>query len=280
MSYQVRLSVFEGPFDLLLHLISRRQVDVTEIDLADITQDFVATLRAGIEDLDLESATRFLVIAATLIELKALRLLPSERREELEDALGEVRDRLYARLLEYRAFRDMSRILAHRLETNRWSLPRDVGLEAWLVRLVPVAPLQVDPTGLARLAAHALRPRIAERVDLRHIRRSYLSIRDAAIALLGALPDDEATEFRELAGDRPRGDRVVLFLALLELFKLGYLDLEQADAAAPLIVSRREGGFDLESLTEPGEGPSNDERDGGGSDEGGGTDPLLVGAAR
>ncbi|MEY3019642.1 MAG: hypothetical protein RLZZ272_626, partial [Actinomycetota bacterium] len=134
MSYQVRLSVFEGPFDLLLHLISRRQVDVTEIDLADITQDFVATLRAGIEDLDLESATRFLVIAATLIELKALRLLPSERREELEDALGEVRDRLYARLLEYRAFRDMSRILAHRLETNRWSLPRDVGLEAWLVR--------------------------------------------------------------------------------------------------------------------------------------------------
>jgi len=251
MTYQVRLSVFEGPFDLLLHLISRRQVDVTEIDLADITQDFVATLRAGLDDLDLESATRFLVIAATLIELKALRLLPNEKREELEDALGEVRDRLYARLLEYRAFRDVSRILAHRLDTNRWSLPRDTGLEGWMVRLVPVAPLQVDAEGLARLAARALRPRVAERVDLRHIRRSYLSIRDAAISLLGALPDDEATEFHTLADGRARGDRVVLFLALLELFKLGYLDLEQADASAPLVVSRREGGVDLESLVEP-----------------------------
>ena len=276
MTYQVRLSVFEGPFDLLLHLISRRQVDVTEIDLADITQDFLITLRDGLDDLDLDSATRFLVIAATLIELKALRLLPSERREELEDALGEVRDRLYARLLEYRAFRDMSRILAHRLEANRWAMPREVGLEPWLMRLVPVAPLQVDAEGLARSAAHALRPRIAERVDLRHIRRSYLSIRDAAIALLGALPDDEATEFRELAGDRPRGDRVVLFLALLELFKLGYLDLEQAGASEPLVVSRREGGVDLESLTEP--GPDDEDRDGSGGTSS--ADGTLVGASR
>lgn len=276
MTYQVRLSVFEGPFDLLLHLISRRQVDVTEIDLADITQDFLTTLRDGLDDLDLESATRFLVIAATLIELKALRLLPSERREELEDALGEVRDRLYARLLEYRAFRDMSRILAHRIDANRWALPRETGLEPWLVRLVPVAPLQVDRDGLARLAAHALRPRVAERVDLRHIRRSYLSIRDAAIALLGALPDDEATEFRELAGDRPRGDRVVLFLALLELFKLGYLDLEQASASEPLVVSRREGGVDLESLTEP--GPDDVEAEQGASAMD--ADGTLVGAAR
>lgn len=261
MAYHVRLAVFEGPFDLLLHLISRRQVDVTEIDLADITSDFVATLREGLDDLDLETATRFLVIAATLIELKAIRLLPVERREEIEDALGDVRDRLYARLLEYRAFRDVSRLLAHRIDAHRWNLARDAGLDPWLVRLVPEAPLPVDPEGLARLAARALRPRVAERVDLRHIRRSYLSIRDAALALLGALPDEEATEFGELAGDRPRGDRVVLFLALLELFKLGYLDLEQDGFDAPLVVSRREGGRDLESLVESNEVGSSEEGD-------------------
>jgi segregation and condensation protein A len=105
MSYQVKLQVFEGPFDLLLHLISRRQVEVTEIDLAEITADFVAHLGEGIDALDLDTATRFLVVAATLVELKAARLLPVEEREELDDLLGDARDRLYARLLEYRAFR-------------------------------------------------------------------------------------------------------------------------------------------------------------------------------
>ena len=89
MSYQVQLEVFQGPFDLLLHLISRRQVEVTEIDLADITADYLRTLRDGIDTIDLESATRFLMVAATLIELKAARLLPVEQREGLEDLLGD-----------------------------------------------------------------------------------------------------------------------------------------------------------------------------------------------
>jgi len=254
MSYQVRLDVFEGPFDLLLHLISRRQVEITAIDLADITQDFVATLREGIDDLDLESATRFLIVAATLIEIKAARLLPVEQRGQVEDLLGEVRDRLYARLLEYRAFRDVSRILAHRLDVHAVTFAREVSPEPWMLRLVPETPLPVDAEALARMAAGALRPRPVETVDLRHIRRSYLTIRDAALALLGALPTDEAALFAQLAGERPRGDRVVLFLALLELFKLGYVDLEQPDLAGPLVVSRREGGVDLESIVESDEG--------------------------
>jgi segregation and condensation protein A len=250
VSYQVKLDVFQGPFDLLLHLISRRQVEITEIDLAEITQDFVSTLRDGLDELDLESATRFLVVAATLIELKAARLLPAEQREQVEDALGEVRDRLYARLLEYRAFRDVSRIISHRLDLNIDLHPRDVPLEPWMLRLVPDAPLPVDARGLAALAAAAMRPRPVPTVDLQHIRRSYLSIRDAALSLLGALPDDAASLFSDLAVGRPRGDRVVLFLALLELFKLGYVDLEQDDLAGPLVVSRRDGGVDLESLVE------------------------------
>jgi segregation and condensation protein A len=265
MSYQVKLEVFEGPFDLLLHLIARRQVDVTEIDLADITRDFLELLGDGLETLDLETATRFLIVAATLVELKAARLLPAEERDELEDLLDEARDLLYARLLEYRAYRDVSRVLAHRLTQHEWYLPREVPLEAWLQRLVPETPLQVDATGLAALAAAVTAPSPDRPVDLSHIRRSYLSIREAAEQILDALPvPGVTTAFRALAGDRDRGDRVVLFLALLELFKLGRVDLEQPDHRGSLAIVRREGGIDLadlDDLDEPDEqaGPD-DER--------------------
>jgi cytosine/adenosine deaminase-related metal-dependent hydrolase len=132
MTYQVKLDVFEGPFDLLLQLIARRQVEVTDIDLADITADFVAHLGERLDELDLETATRFLVVAATLIELKAARLLPAEERSELEDLIGEARDVLYARLLEYRAFRDVARILDHRLHLHEGLIAREVPLEPWL----------------------------------------------------------------------------------------------------------------------------------------------------
>jgi segregation and condensation protein A len=249
MSYQVKLEVFEGPFDLLLHLIARRQVDVTEIDLADITQDFLAHLGDELESLDLETATRFLVVAATLVELKAARLLPAEDRQELEDLLGEARDLLYARLLEYRAFRDVSRLLAHRLIQHEWQLAREVPLEPWLQRLVPETPLQIDAAGLAALAAAITAPTPDPGVDLSHIRRSYLTIREAAEIVLQALPDpDRPAPFAALAAGKVRGDRVVLFLALLELFKLGHVELDQPDHRGPLAVARRRGVIDLDDL--------------------------------
>ena len=267
MSYQVKLEVFEGPFDLLLHLISRRQVDVTDIDLAEITADFVSHLGEGIEELDLDTATRFLVVAATLVELKAARLLPVEEREELEDLLGDARDRLYARLLEYRAFRDVARILDHRLRHHEAMLARDVPLEGWLQRLVPATPLTIDAEGLARLAAIALTPAPDPEVDLSHIRRSYLTIREAALHVLGRLGDaGSQAAFAELSADRTQGDRVVLFLALLELFKLGHVDLDQADLRAPLLVARLDGGVDLEALDDD----DDDDDDDGGDDGGGG----------
>jgi segregation and condensation protein A len=251
MSYQVKLEVFEGPFDLLLHLIARRQVDVTEIDLADITRDFLALLGEGLEAFDLETATRFLIVAATLVELKAARLLPAEERDELEDLLDEARDLLYARLLEYRAFRDVARVLAHRLTRHEWYLPREVPLEPWLQRLVPETPLQVDAAGLAALAAAVTAPPPDQPVDLSHIRRSYLSIREAAWQVLAALPEPGVpTAFRSLAAGRDRGDRVVFFLALLELFKLGRVELDQPDHRGELAVARREGGTDLADLDE------------------------------
>jgi segregation and condensation protein A len=251
MTYQVKLEAFEGPFDLLLSLIARRQVDITEIDLAEITSDFVAHLGDGIEELDLETATRFLVVAATLIELKAARLLPADERDELEDLLGDARDVLYARLLEYRAFRDVARILEHRLHQHEGLVAREVPLEPWIQRLVPETALPIDADGLAALAAAATAPTPDAAVDLSHIRRSYLTIREAAIQVLDALPEPgESGDFRGLVAERGRGDRVVFFLAILELFKLGHVELTQPDHRGPLSIARRSGGTDLDSLVE------------------------------
>ena len=285
MSYQVKLEVFEGPFDLLLSLIARRKLDVTEVDLAEITADFLAHLTDQLEDLDLETATRFLVVAATLIELKAARLLPTEDRQELEDLLGEARDVLYARLLEYRAFRDVARILDHRLTQHEGVVAREVPLEPWIQRLTPETPLPIDVIGLAALAAAAVAAPAEEEVDLSYIRRTYLTIRDAALEVLEALPEAGATtSFRALVEDRERGDRVVLFLALLELFKLGHVDLEQPDRTAPLQVERREGEADLADLTDEDltDGDLTDEERADTDDDtaqGGGPEPVATAGA-
>ncbi|MDX1657959.1 MAG: ScpA family protein [Nitriliruptorales bacterium] len=245
MSYQVNLDVFEGPFDLLLKLIARRKVDVTEVDLAEITADFLAHV-ADLEDLDLETATRFLVVAATLVELKAARLLPAEQQEELEDLLGEARDLLYARLLEYRAFRDVAALFQQRHDRYGRFQARNVGPDPRFQRLVPDAPLDIGVGDLARVAARAVAPDEEPRIDLEHIRRTYLSLREAATQVLGRLTPGDTASFGALAGGRDRGDRVVLFLAVLELYKLGHLSLEQASFDAPLRLTRREGGSDLD----------------------------------
>jgi segregation and condensation protein A len=227
MSYQVQLDVFQGPFDLLLHLISRRQVEVTEIDLADITADYVRSLRDGLETLDLESATRFLMVAATLIELKAARLLPAEQRQAVEDLLGEARDRLYARLLEYQAYRDLAGVLRERHDDNVWRLTREAAPESWMLRVLRPVAIPLSATQLAALAAAVSAPVPEAAVDLHHIRRSTISIREAAELVLAVLDDDRVLTFPELASGRTRTDRVALFLAILELFKLGAVDLEQ-----------------------------------------------------
>jgi segregation and condensation protein A len=232
MSYQVQLDVFQGPFDLLLHLISRRQVEVTEIDLADITADYLRTLRDGIDTIDLESATRFLMVAATLIELKAARLLPVEHREAVEDLLGDARDRLYARLLEYQAYRDLAGVLRERYEDNAWRLGREAAPEPWMLRVLRPVAVPLSPGDLAVLAASAFAPVVEASVDLHHIRRSTITVREAAELVLGVLDDDRVLTFRELARGRSRTDRVALFLSILELFKLGAIDLEQEHGSA------------------------------------------------
>lgn len=247
-SYEVNLDVFQGPFDLLLQLIAKRKLDITQVDLADITQDFLASLD-GIEQLDLETATRFLVVAATLIELKAARLLPREHAEELEDLLGEARDLLYARLLEYRAFRDAGLLLQVRLEEHGDFHGRTAPLDPEWRRLVPHAPLGIGVADLARLAALATAPRPEPTVRLDHIRRTFITIQDAATRLLGRVtrPGDR-TGFTDLVVGERRGDAIVFFLAMLELYKLGHLDLDQPDHRGDLTVTRRAAETDLSVL--------------------------------
>lgn len=249
MTYQVQLDVFQGPFDLLLHLISRRQVEVTEVDLADITADYLRTLRDGIDAIDLESATRFLMVAATLIELKAARLLPVEQREELEDLLGDARDRLYARLLEYQAFRDIAHVLRDRHEEHAWRLTREVTTEPWMLRVLRPVPIHLTPGQLAALAGTVMAPVVEASVDLRHIRRSSISVHDAAALVLGILDDDASLSFRTLVAGRDRTDRVAMFLALLELFKLGAIDLEQRPGESVEVSLRGSLAAAVEVLT-------------------------------
>jgi segregation and condensation protein A len=253
--YQVRLELFEGPFDLLLQLIARRKLDVSEVDLADITGDFLASIGldaggvGGVGELELDTATHFLVVAATLIELKAARLLPEEERHELDDLLAEARDVLYARLLEYRAFREAAAVLHQRFRDNQAYAARQVPLEPRYQQLVPDTRLAVDPDGLAAIAASALAPRPAPRVSTAHLSRAYLTVREAAARVLARVTEPgEATTFEAVAAGLGRPDRVVHFLALLELYKLGHVDLEQADRFGSLRVERRAGGQDLAAL--------------------------------
>lgn len=253
-THQVTLDVFEGPFDLLLELIARRRLDITDVDLAEITADFLASL-TGLEDLDLEAATRFLVVAATLMELKAARLLPADQRDELDDLLSQARDVLYARLLEYRAFRRAADQLARLLDGNRGVRAREVALEPALKALVPDTGLPVDATGLAAVAAAVTAPRPDPDLDVTHIRQAGIGVRTAAYLVLEALRDrDAAATFADLTRGRDVADRVAFFLALLELYKLGHVALAQTGRERDLSVRRRPGRIDLAAFDDPGGG--------------------------
>lgn len=257
-SYHVRIDGFEGPFDLLLQLIARRKLDVSEVDLAEITGDFLAHLgRQSGGTFDLDTITHFLIVAATLVELKAARLLPATDDEQLDELLVEARDVLYARLLEYRAFRGISGLMADLLEGNEAYVGREVPLEPPFRDVVPRTRLSVDAADLAALAAAVLAPKVRPRVSVDHIRHSRLTIKRAAARILARLrrPGQRAS-FSVLVGGRSRSEQVVHFIALLELFKIGYVDLHQRDCSAPLDVERCGGDLDPSVLERLGLGAS------------------------
>lgn len=230
MAYEVKLEVFEGPIDLLLHLITRQRVDIYDVSLSQITEEYLAAI-ANIDGTDLETATGFLVVAATLLELKSARLLPGRKGDEEDGHLLEERDLLLARLVECSTFREAGAWLARGLEAGATAHGRAAGLEERFVDLAPKVVLKTSPERLAALAAEALAPRPEEEVDVSHLHPIRATVRDAIIEVAGFLRDREApAAFRELcSGVSERIDVVVRFLALLELFKAGAVDLVQVE---------------------------------------------------
>ena len=229
MPYEVSTPVFEGPFDLLLHLITSEQVDVYEVSLSRIVDGYLAEL-ARIERLDLEMATEFLLIAATLIELKTKRLLPGRDDLDLDEELQlyAERDTLLARLLECKTFKDAAAEIERLQRVAGHSHPRVAGLEDRFIDLAPDILTGVAPDDLARALVKALTPKPAPRVDLDHVAPIRASVRDALEELVRQLPKMQRTTFRDLTGHhRERLEVIVRFLAVLELYKRGLVDIDQ-----------------------------------------------------
>ncbi|HWE56409.1 MAG TPA: ScpA family protein [Acidimicrobiales bacterium] len=239
MPYTVSTPVFEGPFDLLLHLITKQQVDLWEVSLSDIVDGYVATLAEMQAALDLEVATEFLLIAAVLLELKARRLLPGRDDVELEEelALWEERDLLLARLLECKTFKDAAATLHRTMESAGRSWPRTAGLDEPFTSLVPDILVGVTADQLARVMSELLAPKPQTRVLLDHVAPIRASVGDAVVELLDELPRAGRITFSRLTtGLVERLEVIVRFLALLELFKQGKVDLDQAVSFGQLEV--------------------------------------------
>lgn len=241
MSYQVKLDVFEGPFDLLLHLIAKRELDIYEVSLAAITEDYLDCIKT-MQDLDLEVATEFLVVAATLIEIKAARLLPGPPVDE-EGALAlSERDILIARLLEYRAFKDAARTLGDLTAANAGFIGRSAGPGREFDHLCPDLLARVSPEHLATLAVRALTPKPVVALDLSHITPIRVTVAEAIAEVLTLLAQRPRITFRELTHScESRIDVVVRFLALLELIKRGEAEADQAERFGEISVRRVDG---------------------------------------
>ncbi len=232
-AFEVRLSNFEGPFDLLLTLISKHQLDVTEVALSQVTDEFIAYIRALGSSWDLGQATEFLVVAATLLDLKAARLLPSAEVEDEEDlALLEARDLLFARLLQYRAYKQAAAHLQDREREQSRRFPRAVALEPRFAELMPELLLTISPEQLARIAADALRPKPPPVVSIAHVHAPRVSVREHAMTLRERLARTGRSTFRALTHDCEHTVEIVArFLALLELYREGAVAFDQV---APL----------------------------------------------
>lgn len=255
--FAVRLANFEGPFDLLLSLIAKHKLDVTEVALSQVTDEFIAQIRAAGQAWDLDQTTSFLVVAATLLDLKAARLLPQGDVEDEDDlALLEARDLLFARLLQYRAFKQVAGVLASRLAEEERRFPRTVGLEGRFATLLPEVLIGLGLEEFAGLARRALEPKPLPEVPFAHLHAPAVSVKEQAVVVGERLRRSGTMTFRALCADTTEVVvKVARFLALLELFKEGAVAFDQASALTELTV-RWTG-------TEEGEIDITDEFDGG-----------------
>ncbi|MFM9595391.1 segregation and condensation protein A [Streptomyces scabiei] len=248
--FKVRLANFEGPFDLLLQLISKHKLDVTEVALSKVTDEFMTHLRAMGPDWDLDETTEFLVVAATLLDLKAARLLPAaEVEDEADLALLEARDLLFARLLQYRAYKQIAEIFNRRLEEEARRYPRTVGLEPQHAELLPEVVISIGAEGFARLAVKAMQPRPKPQVYVDHIHAPLVSVQEQAGIVVARLRVLGEASFRVLVEDTDDTLTVVArFLALLELYREKAVALDQETALGDLLVRWTGGDGDAEPV--------------------------------
>jgi segregation and condensation protein A len=236
--FTVKLTNFEGPFDLLLQLIGKHKLDVTEIALSKVTDEFIAHLRALGDELDLDQASEFLVIASTLLDLKAARLLPAAEVEDEEDLeLLEARDLLFARLLQYKAYKQAAAFLREREAEAARRFPREGGLEARFADLVPEVTLDLTPEEFAALAARALAPKAPEVVSVSHLHAPAVSVAEQLLVVRNHLVRSGTASFRALTADCEHTLEVVArFLALLELYRQQRVVFEQLTPLGELHV--------------------------------------------
>jgi segregation and condensation protein A len=271
-SFQVHLDVFEGPFDLLLTLISKHQLDVTHVALSQVTDEFIAFIRARGADWELGTATEFLLVAATLLDLKAARLLPSGEVDDEEDlALLEARDLLFARLLQYRAYKEVAGVLAGLFAAQSRRHPRAVSLEPQFAAALPEVLLGIGPQEFARLAAAVFQPREVPTVAVDHIHAPMVSVREHAAVLAERLRRLGNGSFRSLCQDCETTLEIVArFLALLELYREAQVAFDQVTPLGELHV-RWTGGDGESTAVELGAewDESDADGDGDGEDESG-----------
>jgi segregation and condensation protein A len=234
----VRVGEFEGPFDLLLTLISKHKLEVTELALHTVTDEFISYIRAQGVSWDLDEASGFLVVAATLLDLKAARLLPSGEVEDEEDlALLEARDLLFARLLQYRAYKEVTALFVARMANASRSFPRTVGLEPHFAAMLPDVLIGLGPDQFAAMAARALAPKPVPEVSMAHIHVQRVSVREQAGVIVDRLRRHGTMTFRALVADAETTLIVVgRFLALLELYREQVVAFEQLTPLGDLSV--------------------------------------------
>jgi segregation and condensation protein A len=254
--FSVNLAGFDGPFDLLLSLIAKREMDITEISLSAVTGEFIAYLRdldlAGANELD--QASEFLVVAATLLDLKVAGLLPQGELVDAEDvALFEARDLLFARLLQYRAFKEVTRWFTSSLDAEATRHYRSVRLEEKFRQQTPELVWTLSPQDFAALAALALAPRELPTVGLDHLHAPLISIREQASYVVALLRGSGTLTFRELiAGSDVKGVVVARFLAVLELYRHAAIGFEQLEPLGELSIRWTAEHWSDDSLAELG----------------------------
>ena len=244
-AFAVRLDNFEGPFDLLLSLIAKHKLDVTEVALSQVTDEFIGFIKQASPQWDLEQTSSFLLVAATLLDLKAARLLPQGDVEDEEDlALLEARDLLFARLMQYKAFKLVAAVLEDRIGVEAKRSARVVGLEERFATMLPDVLIGLGLEEFAALAARALEPKPVPELSLAHLHAPAVSVREQATLVAGRLRRHGTMTFRALSGDSPDTlTTVARFLALLELFSEGAVSFDQVTPFGELSV-RWTGGAD------------------------------------